>query len=251
MDEINGTLVASLTLAADHAVRFYDFGNGAIAIRESSSLEEPDAGALVRVDLEVKMASQIYQSLSGEKGDSAAVPLALREAERLAPASRGALESMDPGGLDPSILVPNVPIPLCSADAYNGDYGANWFLDRYCAEGGFRHCPTNSATSEGFADDRRPLTMAGMPWLFAGEEGQSSWFKACAMAADFQVSSKFFGGRIEQSGSGAASIQKDYDLEVRPRHVECWAYTGVGKRWSVAGRVDDCSRTHFSAMRHH
>ena len=251
--EINGTLVASLALAEDHTVHFYDFGNGNIAIRESSSLDSPGGGVLVSLDLEGKTASQIYQTLSAEKGDSAAVPSALREAERLATPIPGFLGNARPAGLaDHSVLTPSFPISICSADANRDSYGADWFLDRYCTEGGFRFCKTNITTSVGFADDPRPLRA----WLFDSDGVQSSWFKACAMAADFEVSSKFYGGHIEHCPPGTSAgrtecAKDDYSLELRPRRVECWAYTGMGKRYAAAFLTGSCSRTHFAAMRNH
>ena len=78
------------------------------------------------------------------------------------------------------------------------------------------------------------------------------------MAADYEASSRFYGGRARAwNPRGCSTCEPvvpdtvEFDLEVRPRRVECFAFAGEGRRYAVAARKSECSRTHFSAMRNY
>lgn len=125
-------------------------------------------------------------------------------------------------------------LEACTGDYYDDNFGAQWFLDRFCTEGSTKICKTNQK------------------WYNSGTR-KTKWFKTYAMAADFEASctlNVFYYDEI------CGFLWTDcewyrfpkYTIEVAPRTVEGYIITSTGNYESEAQGQSPCRRVHFSAM---
>jgi hypothetical protein len=116
----------------------------------------------------------------------------------------------------------------CSADALHDNWGANWFLDHYCNEGGIRKCWTNK----------------GEAW--AGPF--SAWARWNQMEGDFNV-----------AGHATAQITRCnliwcqprallYDQDLFPRRILSWTFTDGRDRFDTDG-TSPCGHLHVAYLR--
>ncbi len=238
--EINGDLLAAVDLDTEHRLEFYEFEPGVVAIRESFPVGEGYSSQIDLGKIKNRNLAEIYTSFAkaGQKQNSVQ---ALRAAQIRSQEYDNYFDSLHHPEAQ---IVPDHDLEASaqgdeqhvfySPDYYGDNYGAEWFLDSYCNAGGFRYCPTNAS------------------WAYSGRT-TSSWFKTCAMAADFEVGVQFWGGHRAHTviwpWVDDWSTYIDWDYQVRPRKVECWTYTGTGRRESRSTGLQPSPRTHFSALR--
>lgn len=225
---VHGTLLATVDVTEGHTVRFWELEPGVVAVQESAALDGHHASPLDGAAHDASLVDR-YRLLVPGVAD-VDVPRPLVEADE-----RAAAHDERERALLQRMLVPHADLPITSGDYYGDNYGAQWFLDRYCVEGGYRFCPTN--------------------WVAAYSGRRStSWFKTCTMAADFDVGANFRGQHwvwlapVWFWETGQWVTVEDWNYTVMPRHVECWSYSGVGTRESWGTGLQAAPRVHFSAM---
>jgi hypothetical protein len=178
-----GTVLARVTLSDSYRVEFVQVEPGMIGIHEAASVDDtmiPLRGSL----------TEMHQALAPGQP----VPAALVEADL----------SYVPRSDPPEGVTPR------SIDYYDDEYGAQWFLDRYCKGGESRKCFTNQVQRE--------------------KRVRADWYKSCVMAGDFDLAAEI---RIT-SGYDTPDWATIYDpsystklLEERvpPREVRCGTYS--------------------------
>ncbi len=249
---IRGTRLATVDLAAEHSVEFWEFTPGIVAIREQMSVPredgaEPRAEMFAWVKTENATPMELFRSLQ----PAATPPGALVAAEaRWESRQRRQTAAVDDDDVPPSDEAragersedPVDPVEAgqcvtecgCSADYYHDQWGKQWFLNRACTVGAFRFCPVN------------------VGWAYSGRTTSTTFF-TYAMAADFDVGTRFKGSHREELCGlftcwGWVSVL-DWDYTVLPRRLEGWYYVGKGRRESWSTGLNPCPRTHFSALR--
>ena len=229
--EVNGTLLAEIPVSEGYTVSFWDFGQGVFAFKESLSADAKASPEITLDDFATDGASlsSIYEGLAGADLDpgvlkvfnKADLQMKVMEQQRTAVKELIADNASASGAaLDEG----NKSASACSGDYYNDQWGARWFLDRYCTEGGFRWCPTNRT------------------WAYSGTQ-KTKWFKTCGMAADFDI-----GARLKGQHWHNGAWRTDWDYTIPARRVECWTYTGTGYRQAWVWGLSPCQRIHASVM---
>jgi hypothetical protein len=241
-ESIRGQQLAQLDVDDALQVRFYELEPGVVAVRESGDLDavtpgQPLPSALAGVDPAKATIVDVYRAIAPD----APVPATVLAADARALVSAELAAARPAPATSPPVqgepYVPTGRTPR-SPDWNGNGYDWQWFMDNFCVEGGFRFCPTN------------------VTWAYSGLE-QTSWFKTCTFAADWDAGVQFKGqwwkyyDGVWPWYDGFWHAFVDWDYVVQPRHWECWWYSGSGYRESWATGLDPAPRVHFSALRNH
>jgi hypothetical protein len=245
---INGQLLHSIDLGDAHQVDFWEFADGQFAAHETLSMDSASRGVLTKISGETVSLSlsEIYRMV---KPEAQAVPDVIANADLRAIAYRethpapAITPPMKPpsddltrnSGILPTEAISSAGATGCSADAFGDNYGAQWFLDNFCNQGGFQWCLTNRTSGD------------------TGQR-QSSWFKWNVMAPDFALTVNMSGGHWTCSPSipiiGACGwvYTEDFNHSVQPRQINSWVYSGSGIREGYALGNASCRRVHYANL---
>jgi hypothetical protein len=244
-----GTIVAQIKTNDRVVLTFYQTESKRLLIRESRLADMPAAKIHIDSLLSIgKSFSEVYHEISGKP-----VTQALQNAET---ANKYALvEEMSISRQRNSVtdtLLDSCPacnedfgytglkkdFDDCAPDYYYDNYGEHLFINKFVDKAQFCKCFTNVTSvtyRPGFA---------------------TSWFKASAMAADFNTPIRFYGGyrqkickfNIFWDYSCSYITFRSWDFVVQPRYIET-IYGSKGSSWeaSVKGQ-DPCKRAHLGIM---
>lgn len=248
---INGTLLYATEARPGHLVEFYDFGNGSTAIHESYAMELGGAGFMEDKASPDDLAS-VYRLLNPKE---TVVPTAILAADARAKrfvqdrAALVAAEAAKRGmSIDQIVKEPALELPArernispilsaaasnCSpTDFYDDNWGVEWFYDNVCNERNIRICHTNRFTDQ--------------------YTGKSSSLRYKQMEGDFNVAGHMKG----RTGSDQCCFlwcdcgidwHTDFDISVRPRHVEMFTYTRSAQYRDIDA-TSPCGHAHTAAL---
>ena len=187
---IHGKLLHSIDLGPGHVVRFYDFGEGGLAVREESPIDiERSGGARVLGSLEpIDTLADAFRRLQ----PGLAVPATILEADRIG-ATRPAIEPEAASRLPerpPVLSMPGAePETLaaqeCSGDFFGDNWGAQWFLDNFCfrwRNSGQVACQTNQFSYDsGVFFQSKGVQYQQFEGDFTVAGSQQGWHKSCGL----------------------------------------------------------------------
>ena len=241
---INGTLLYSTEPRPGHLVEFYDFGDGATAVHESFPMDIGGTGIMedkadpvdlasvfhllnpktaivpdqiLAADLRAKQAAEAHAKV---RADNAKINAPISEL----PPEPSSLESGD-GQL--------LSATNCSDDFYGDNWGVEWFYSNVCNERNIRICHTNKATDTytGKSSSLRYKQMEG-DFNVAGHMTGLHWTENCCL--------------ILVCDCGLTQ-HTDFDLSVRPRHVEMFTYTTSAFARRITA-TSPCGHAHTAAL---
>jgi hypothetical protein len=187
---------------------------------------------------------EIYRLANPEAAERD-IPRALVEVDRAVatvPARTSSTPLLDTS--EPSVGVvsaallptPNPPPPAvaCSPDHFGDNWSADWFLQNFCTEGGFRACDAN--------------------WLWYDSTWiKTRWFKSVRFEGDFNNRGRTAGEKSwVPGGCGLYTCLRTarvlWDYELFPRRVEGWAVTGDSSHRFRSTGWSSCWHAGFAIM---
>jgi hypothetical protein len=232
---INGTLLYAKTVGQEHAIEFYEFSPGAVAIHESLSMDSGEAAVIDSTRPFASLTAE-YQKLNpGQTQVPAALVAADHRAAQLV-ASAAMPGVMPPAAGDGAKLnmAPSSASGTCSGDVLADNWGASWFLDNFCNAGGFRYCQTNFG------------------WVDSGTFSRS-WASWRQMEGDFNLPGHIRGFHwfCDRGPFGIAACgwqtSTDFEYDVLPRHVEVWNWNNGSSNAEVHG-TSQCGHLHVAFL---
>jgi hypothetical protein len=245
--ELPGTLLAEMELQPGHVVRMWELDPGEIVVGGEVKMDEvPHVTPLLapgdHPDTVVDMYKHMLAKAGRAVGD-ADVPQAVRDASRRAEVRDRemlAREALEPVAATQEVVEqPSVQTLSgeCSADAYEDDYGAEWFRNEMCNKLHYNTATTNVESWSG------QLKFTGVTWVgFA------------FLAADFVYGAR---GSITNYAHYSNPIFGDpswtrkiifRDVFFEPRMGEYWYLKSYGGSASMRGEGGPCARVHGCKM---
>ncbi len=226
------------TVATDHVVELYDFGDGAIAVRESYSKDSGQTSYLDTIRPITSMA-QVYTSLN----PGAPIPDAITKADQAAVLRQQTYVAPPPSVAHPSAGQATPPVASqvlqgadsnCSADFYGDNWSAQWFINGFCDTTQDGWCRTNWLNS-----DTGTVSHGWVSWLqFEGDFNVAGHMEGTHWSCEGWLFGSCIAGWINLI---------DIDINVNPRRVEEVAWSPAP--WVEAWGSSPCNHM-GSAFRH-
>ncbi|MBC7922696.1 MAG: hypothetical protein H7Z75_16580 [Ferruginibacter sp.] len=245
---ITGDTLAVVRYEDGSFVGFHEFAPGEVAIRHSRTAPKPGRQN-ARLSASLQISSKL--DLMSEKGQSlVAIYRAIASApdqatiNRLAQAQARLTQAKAERDSTPPLPFPaelpgskrteggsaRTEATGCTADYFNDNYGAQWFIDNFISENKFRRSRTNVPQA-------------------CYQTANDSWTKVVAMAPDFETGIHFSGERLECYGFLCLSWHwvPRWSFDIAPRGVEDWYIYSDKTYQSRAHGYNPCQRVHLGA----
>ena len=235
---INGALLYSTEVRPGHLVEFYDFGDGATAVRESFPTEMAGEGVM-RDKASPEDLASVFRLLNPNANvipekilaaDGRAKLAAAENAKRGVPVGDAAndLSSSADLGVAPVLAA---AASNCSSDVFGDSWGASWFLDNFCNERNIRICHTNrpSDSYSGISSSLRYKQMEGDFNVAGHLKAEHATYDCCFICAC------------------GVTWHTDFDMNIQPRHIEIITYTSSTPKRLISA-TSPCGHAHTAAL---